>query len=81
MVEATDQGDRTRRNRRLFYVIVIAAVLATILGLATADKHLPYASRSRAMRSIASSNLPTRRKTLQSGARIFRCSTTTTAGR
>jgi len=34
MPEATDQGDRTRRNRRLFYVIVIAAVLATIVGLA-----------------------------------------------
>ena len=33
MAEATDQRDRTRRNRRLFYIIVIAAVLATIVGL------------------------------------------------
>ena len=33
MAEATEPRDRTRRNRRLFYIIVIAAVLATIVGL------------------------------------------------
>jgi nitrite reductase (cytochrome c-552) len=33
MAEASDQRDRTRRNRGLFYIIVIAAVLATIVGL------------------------------------------------